>query len=78
MADQHEVGLSPTDPDPDENRFWIFVDLKAPGPPPEYYVTPETWIRRNIRPPNSADDAPESPLTSCLLIGLLAECRFPM
>ena len=33
---------------PDEDRFWIFVDLKKPGVEPLYYVCPESWIRNNI------------------------------
>jgi len=30
------------------NRFWVFVDLADPEAPPEYYVVPEKWIKRDI------------------------------
>lgn len=33
-------------PRPNDNRFWVFVDLKPEAP--EYYIVPDHWIRKNI------------------------------
>ena len=33
-------------PRPNDNRFWVFVDLKRAAP--EYYIVPDHWIRKNI------------------------------
>jgi len=31
-----------------ETHFWVLVDLIAPPGPPQYYIVPGWWIRRNI------------------------------
>lgn len=32
----------------DEINFWIFVDIKNPTKPPNYFIVPHWWIRNNI------------------------------
>jgi hypothetical protein len=31
-----------------DDRFWVFVDLRKPAEPPQYYVVPDRWMRNNI------------------------------
>jgi hypothetical protein len=38
----------PRDPNPDETRFWVLVDLKRPGESPGYYIIPEWWMQNDI------------------------------
>jgi hypothetical protein len=38
----------PRDPNPDETRFCVLLDLKRPGEAPGYFIIPECWIPNDI------------------------------
>ncbi len=39
---------------PEEEKYWIFVDLSKEYDPPEYYIVPDWWIKNNIYKTHSA------------------------
>ena len=42
------------EPTEEETRFWVFVDLRKPPAPPEFYVVPEWWIENDIHDAHAA------------------------
>jgi hypothetical protein len=42
------------EPTEEETHFWVFVDLRKPPAPPEFYVVPEWWIENDIHNAHAA------------------------
>ena len=37
-----------------ETSFWVFVDLTKEKNPPDYYIVPDCWMRKNIHDTHNA------------------------
>jgi hypothetical protein len=42
------------EPTEEETHFWVFVDLRKPPAPPEFYIVPEWWVENDIHETHAA------------------------